>query len=174
MNAEEHSFAGELSELVHRAHNVTPFAACAEGGADDMSSGRCHAFGLIERDVLRGLLPLDDFSVYLCGPEGFMAAMRAALVSLGVADESIEQDSSGSGTRSSGAAEPRSSGSQTEKVDVPSFARRRNRGCRRRLTAMAFRPGTANNGLIRCAETSILGFAPRIPDPRPSSLNRFS
>lgn len=40
--------------------------------------------GVISRDVLQSLLPLDDYDFYLCGPPAFMQAVYALLRSLGV------------------------------------------------------------------------------------------
>lgn len=51
--------------------------------------------GRIDRTVLGGLLPLDDYDVYLCGPHGFMTDMRAALESLGVRAERIRTEAFG-------------------------------------------------------------------------------
>lgn len=53
------------------------------------------AAGRLDREVLRGLLPLDDYDVYLCGPGGFMAGMLAALESLGVRPDRIRTEAFG-------------------------------------------------------------------------------
>ncbi len=95
LNADEHSFASEVQELAEASPNVTTHVAYAEGGEDDISSGRCQSLGFLDREKLRSLLPQDAYRVYLCGPEGFMMAMRATLVSLGVPDDEIEQESFG-------------------------------------------------------------------------------
>lgn len=95
MRADEHSFAGELAEISQRAANVTYHVAYAEGEQADLDAGRCQSLGMIDRKLLRQLLPLDAYHVYLCGPDGFMTAMRTALVSLGVPDVAIQQESFG-------------------------------------------------------------------------------
>ena len=95
LSASEHSFADEVAEIAARAPNVQTYAAYAEGVEADVAGGRCQGVGLLSRAVLRDLLPLDAYHVYLCGPEGFMSAMRAALVSLGVPDAEIHQETFG-------------------------------------------------------------------------------
>jgi len=93
--ASEHSFAAEVAEIATRAPNVQTYVAYAEGVEADIVDGRCQGVGLLSREVLRNLLPLDAYHVYLCGPDGFMSAMRAALVSLGVPDAEIHQETFG-------------------------------------------------------------------------------
>lgn len=95
-SAAEHSFADEVAEIAARAPNVQTFAAYTDGAEVDVIEGRCQGTGLLSREILRDLLPLDAYHVYLCGPDGFMSAMRAALVSLGVPDEDIHQETFGS------------------------------------------------------------------------------
>ncbi|WP_434290377.1 FAD-binding oxidoreductase [Celeribacter sp. SCSIO 80788] len=97
LSATEHSFADEVAEIVTSAPNVRGYVAYAEGGETDVAAGRCQGLGLLSRETLRALLPLDAYHVYLCGPDGFMSAMRAALVSLGVADAEIHQETFGGG-----------------------------------------------------------------------------
>jgi len=48
--------------------------------------------GRMNADLLMSLLPLDDYDFYLCGPDGFMQAMRAGLRKLNVADERIRYE----------------------------------------------------------------------------------
>ncbi|MBP0616498.1 2Fe-2S iron-sulfur cluster-binding protein [Jiella mangrovi] len=94
-SAEEHSFMREVVELTRAAPNLSTHVAYAEGSDEDIASGRCHSIGLLDRARLRSLLPQDAWMVYLCGPDGFMKAMRSALVSLGVPDADIRQESFG-------------------------------------------------------------------------------
>lgn len=45
--------------------------------------------GLLSVDVLKAVLPFDDYDFYLCGPPGFMAALYNGLRDLDVADKRI-------------------------------------------------------------------------------------
>ncbi|WP_417480657.1 2Fe-2S iron-sulfur cluster-binding protein [Maricaulis maris] len=94
-NAQEHSFADEVAALAGAAPHVSTHVAYAEGCEEDLAEGRCQSIGLLDRETLRMLLPQDAYRVYLCGPDGFMTAMRAVLVSLGVPDSEIQQESFG-------------------------------------------------------------------------------
>ncbi len=91
-DAGEHSFAAEVEGLAKGNPLIRVFHAYANGTEADLQAGRCHHLGLIDRETLRRLLPLDDYHVYLCGPPGFMAAQTAALRSLGVAQEHIRTE----------------------------------------------------------------------------------
>ncbi|WP_421906285.1 2Fe-2S iron-sulfur cluster-binding protein [Mameliella sp.] len=105
-NAEEHSFAAEVKVLAEAAPNVTTHVAYAEGDEEDIADGRCQSVGLLDRETLRRLLPQDAYRVYLCGPDGFMKAMRAELVSLGVPDSEIHQESFGGAVADGSQREP--------------------------------------------------------------------
>lgn len=56
---------------------------------EDHVAGRFHTAGTITREVLQGFLPLDDYEVYMCGPEPFMQAMFELLTGLGIREERI-------------------------------------------------------------------------------------
>jgi len=51
--------------------------------------------GRIDAGLLRRLLPLDDYDVYLCGPPGFMQAVYDDLRALGVGDDRIRAEAFG-------------------------------------------------------------------------------
>ena len=72
-------------------HEAAPAGVPADGAAPD-------ALGRIDPADLRarGLLP-DDADIYLCGPAGFMAAQRLALLELGVPAARIHAEAFGTG-----------------------------------------------------------------------------
>lgn len=55
----------------------------------DRKAGRYHSEGVITREVIQSLLPLDDYDVYLCGPPPFMDAVHGLMRSLGIAPDRI-------------------------------------------------------------------------------------
>lgn len=63
----------------------------------DRAAGRFDAEGVVDRAFLQGLLPLDDYQVYLCGPTPFMVAMWRLLTGLGIAPERIAYEFFGKG-----------------------------------------------------------------------------
>lgn len=48
--------------------------------------------GHVDIDLLKSLLPFDDYEFYLCGPAPFMASLYAGLQALNVADERIHYE----------------------------------------------------------------------------------
>jgi ferredoxin-NADP reductase len=91
-DAGDQCFAAEVAEVAAGQPQIRVVQAYANGSEADLAAGRCHHLGLIDRDLLRRVLPLDDHHVYLCGPSGFMAAQTAALRSLGVAEANIRTE----------------------------------------------------------------------------------
>jgi len=57
--------------------------------ADDNAQEKCHSTGLITRQTLQSILPLDDYEVYMCGPPPFMQALYQTLITLGVKKDHI-------------------------------------------------------------------------------------
>jgi len=55
----------------------------------DNDQDQCHSIGLITRQTLQSILPLDDYEVYMCGPSPFMQALYQTLIRLGVQREHI-------------------------------------------------------------------------------------
>lgn len=92
----EHSFARELQDIARDRPWIRILTAYATGDANDVAQGACDHLGLLDRDTLRSWLPLDHYRVYMCGPAGFMDAMRVTLRGLGIADADIRQESFGS------------------------------------------------------------------------------
>lgn len=59
-------------------------------------AGRDYAVaGRLSDEVLKAVLPLDDYSFYLCGPPGFMQTAYDALMRLGVRDSRIHAEAFG-------------------------------------------------------------------------------
>jgi ferredoxin-NADP reductase/MOSC domain-containing protein YiiM len=96
----EHPFAAEvqslLSQLPH-AHRVICFSS---PDTDDVSGRDFDEVGRLTVDVLRAQRLPADAQSYICGPDAFMADMRAALVDLGLAPASVRTEVFGSGPAS--------------------------------------------------------------------------
>ena len=54
--------------------------------------------GRVDIDLLKSLLPLDDYDFYLCGPQPFMQSLYDGLTGLGIRDERIHYEAFGPAT----------------------------------------------------------------------------
>jgi ferredoxin-NADP reductase len=88
-NHEEHAFGAEVDELLAallHGHRVVAYSQSPNAnppGTDHDLSGR------LDLTVLKQAGVPKDADYYLCGPDGFMRAIGAALAALGVAPERI-------------------------------------------------------------------------------------
>ncbi|HTV44828.1 MAG TPA: SRPBCC family protein [Stellaceae bacterium] len=97
-NGRAHAFARQIRELAAAHPAMTLHIRYSQPLADDLL-GRTHdGEGHVTSDVLRRLLPLDDYDFYLCGPPPFMQSLYDGLGGMGVRRERIHYESFGSGT----------------------------------------------------------------------------
>lgn len=66
-----------------------------KAGSDEKAGRDFHGTGYITADMLRQVLPLDDYDFYLCGPAPFMQAVYDMLRTLGVRDSRIYAEAFG-------------------------------------------------------------------------------
>ena len=97
-NGEVHALGDEVRALAAsrsgiEAHVVYRFPTDA-----DRVSQRHQAEGVITRELLQRLLPLDDYEFYMCGPPPFMQAVFRLVRSLGVPKERIAYEFFGPAT----------------------------------------------------------------------------
>lgn len=77
-NADQHSFAGFLTEQVSAHSRLSSYTWFNQGGEG------ADFTGLMDVSVVAEQLPLGDGDFYICGPTGFMAAIKQQLLDLGV------------------------------------------------------------------------------------------
>lgn len=94
-NGEVHAFRDEVLALAERRPGIRAHFCYRNPGADDRAY---HSQGLVTRETLQQLLPLDDYDVYLCGPRLFMQANWRLLRSLGIAQQRIHYEFFGPAT----------------------------------------------------------------------------
>ena len=97
-NGAVHAFGREVAAVAAACPNVHVHVCYRQPAAQDRQAGTFDSEGLISRETLQGLLPLDDYEVYLCGPPAFMQANWKLLRSLGVARERIHYEFFGPAT----------------------------------------------------------------------------
>lgn len=95
-SGEVHALGDEIRRLA-TARLRTHF--CYRNPAAGDALGRdFDTHGVVTRELLQSLLPLDDYEFYLCGPSGFMQGVFGHLMSLGVRDERIRYEFFGPAT----------------------------------------------------------------------------
>ena len=76
----------------------------SDPGESDVAGRDYDSKGHVDIDLLRQLLPLDDYDYYVCGPLPFMQSMFDGLKGLNIADERIHYEFFGPGAVRHGAA----------------------------------------------------------------------
>ncbi|TAL91348.1 MAG: 2Fe-2S iron-sulfur cluster binding domain-containing protein [Candidimonas sp.] len=97
-NGDVHAFADEVTALARQRPGVCVHFCYREPTVLDQEQHRFHSTGLIRREILQALLPLDDYEVYLCGPPAFMQANWRLLRGLGVTADRIHYEFFGPAT----------------------------------------------------------------------------
>ncbi|WP_158939731.1 2Fe-2S iron-sulfur cluster-binding protein [Burkholderia sp. S171] len=83
-NGAVHAFRDEVKRLQASREGVVTHICYRAPVPSDFEDQRFDSHGLITRETLQRLLPLDDYDVYLCGPTRFMQTNFKLLRSLGV------------------------------------------------------------------------------------------
>ncbi|WP_432723835.1 pyridoxamine 5'-phosphate oxidase family protein [Jeongeupia wiesaeckerbachi] len=91
-NGREHAFASQLRERVAQHATLRLHVRYSQADEADRPGLDYDSTGRIDADLLRSLLPLDDYDVYLCGPDAFMRQSYWALRGLGVARSRIHYE----------------------------------------------------------------------------------
>lgn len=97
-NGKVHAFADEVRKLAGQRAGVSVHFCYREPTAADTASQGFHSQGLIGREQIQAILPLDDYDFYLCGPSPFMQANWRLLRGLGVAKQRIHYEFFGPAT----------------------------------------------------------------------------
>ncbi len=94
-NGGGHAFADHVRRLDAEHETFKSFVCYSRPAADD-APGVTHDFeGRIDVDVLKQVLPFDDYEFYLCGPGAFMQTFYEGLTGLGVDETRIHYESFG-------------------------------------------------------------------------------
>jgi len=108
-NGAVHAFRDEVARLQASREGVLTHICYRSPEPLDVAQRRFDSHGLITRETMQRLLPLDDYDVYLCGPTPFMQANWRLLRGLGVHKARIRHEFFGP-----------ASVLELEDVDVPS------------------------------------------------------
>ncbi|RUM96067.1 2Fe-2S iron-sulfur cluster binding domain-containing protein [Pseudaminobacter arsenicus] len=83
-NGDVHALRDEVEALAASRPGIKTHFCYRFPTERDKADKRHHSEGLISRELLQSLLPLDDYEVYLCGPPPFMQAVYQILRGLGI------------------------------------------------------------------------------------------
>jgi ferredoxin-NADP reductase len=86
---QHHSFAAEVRRLVRTLRHGRSYVCYSRPASRDKMGEDFDATGHLSRSVFDEVGVPRDADVYLCGPNRFMAEMKAALATMGVAPERI-------------------------------------------------------------------------------------
>ena len=94
-NGKEQAFGGYVRKLATEHESVTAHVRLSRPGKGDRLGETYDSEGRVNVDLLKSVLPLDDYEFYLCGPGSFMRSLYGDLLSLGVRPERIHTESFG-------------------------------------------------------------------------------
>jgi ferredoxin-NADP reductase/predicted pyridoxine 5'-phosphate oxidase superfamily flavin-nucleotide-binding protein len=96
-NTNVHAFGDHVKRLGQEFPCLTTHIRYSNPSAQDVEGDHYDSKGYVDIELIRSLLPLDDYDFYLCGPTPFMESLYEALKELNVADERINYEFFGSG-----------------------------------------------------------------------------
>ncbi|MEM7652631.1 MAG: 2Fe-2S iron-sulfur cluster-binding protein, partial [Pseudomonadota bacterium] len=86
----QRAFRDAFRHMEVQSNGAISYISMVNRPADDEKPGvHFNGVGYITADILRQVLPLDDYDFYLCGPPSFMQALYDVLRGLGVRDARI-------------------------------------------------------------------------------------
>jgi len=97
-NSETQAFSEQLNALAHKYSWLNVHTVFSQPLGVDKLARTHHSEGRISIDLLKALLPFDQYDFYLCGPEGFMRAIYAGLADIGVDKNNILYEFFGEGS----------------------------------------------------------------------------
>ncbi|HEU0155914.1 MAG TPA: 2Fe-2S iron-sulfur cluster-binding protein, partial [Stellaceae bacterium] len=97
-NSRVHAFGAHIREVAAHHPAMKVHVRYSRPGDGDRIGETHDGEGHITIDVLKGLLPFDDYDFYLCGPPPFMQSLYDGLSGIGVRRERIHYESFGGGT----------------------------------------------------------------------------
>ena len=90
------AFREELDTLIAEAGNqLTALRVLSQPESGARAGEDFHATGRIDLDLLKALLPFDDFDFYVCGPTSFTQALYDGLRAMHIRDERIHAETFG-------------------------------------------------------------------------------
>ena len=105
-NGREHAFGEHVRRLATEHENVSVHIRYSAPRPADVEGRNYDSQGRVDVDLLKQLLPFDDYEFYLVGPVPFMRSLYAGLTSTGVAESRIHYEFFGPASALTEEAEP--------------------------------------------------------------------
>jgi hypothetical protein len=94
-NSESHAFGAHLRDKAARHGNLQTHIRYSQPLQEDELGKDYDSQGAVDIDLLKSILPFDDYDFYLCGPAPFMQKLYNELTGLGVPDDRIRFEAFG-------------------------------------------------------------------------------
>ncbi len=118
-NGRLHAFGDHIRQLAAEHEAFNAHVRYSQPSDDDAIGVTHDSEGFVDVDLLKALLPFDDYDFYLCGPGPFMQSLYDGLTGLGVSDERIHYESFGPATVLKHDTSPKPMPAPGEAVDGP-------------------------------------------------------
>ena len=96
-NSAEHAFGKYVRELGTRLPRLSVHVRYSRPRPNDAEGTEYDSVGRVDVELVKALLPFDDYEFYLCGPPAFLQSLYEGLKDLNVADERIHYEFFGTG-----------------------------------------------------------------------------
>ena len=96
-NSKTHAFREDIQALKSPGR-LTVHTRYSQPLPEDVRHKDYQDVGRLDINLLKSLLPFDDYDFYLCGPEGFMKGMYASLRGMNIAADRIHHEFFGKGS----------------------------------------------------------------------------
>ncbi len=96
-NGKVHAFGRQIRELASDYPCLNVHVRYSQPSADDIEGKHYDSTGYVDLDLIKSLLPFDDYEFYMCGPPPFMESLYEGLKDLNVSDERIHYEFFGAG-----------------------------------------------------------------------------
>jgi hypothetical protein len=97
-NGQTHAFGDHIRRLASDHQSFTAHIRYSQPGENDRLGESHDSEGYVDVNLLKRILPFDDYDFYLCGPPPFMRTLYEGLTALGIREERIRYESFGPAT----------------------------------------------------------------------------
>jgi ferredoxin-NADP reductase len=94
----EHAFADHVRGLAETCESLQVHIRCSRPTQSDQAGRDYDSQGHVDMDLLKSLLPFDDYDFYMCGPAPFIEALHSGLRALNISDERTHYEFFGQGS----------------------------------------------------------------------------